>query len=92
LHDYDITASRPTEAEAKANHDLFFCSIGVELAYIQGNIYQQLYSGRAQSENGEIKAQRARVLADQMITLRQQLRVVGTADEYRRAWSLTFLV
>ena len=73
LQDYDITTSRPTFAEAQGNYDLFFCTVGVELAYIQGNIYEQLYSGRAQSESADVKAKRAHVLADRMISLNHQL-------------------
>ena len=77
LQDYDITASRPTLAEAQGNCDLFFCSIGVELAYLQGDVYEQLYSGRAQSGSVDVKAQCARVLADRMMCLRHQLLSVG---------------
>lgn len=76
LQDYDVTASRPTLAEALRDRSLFFCYIGVELAYLQGNVYEQLYSGRAQSESADVKAQRARVLADRMMRLRQQLLTV----------------
>ena len=73
LQDYDVTASRPTIAEAQGDCDLFFCSVGIELAYLQGDIYEQLYSGRAQSESADVKAQRARVLADRMMRLHRQL-------------------
>lgn len=73
LQGYDITASRPTIVEAQGDNDMFFCSIGVELAYLQGDVYKQLYSGRAQSENADVKAQCARVLADRMLCLRDEL-------------------
>ena len=81
LQDYDVTASRPTLVEAQGDRDLFFCSVGVELAYLQGYVYEQLYSGRAQSESANVKAQRARVLADRMIRLRHQLLSVGISRE-----------
>jgi hypothetical protein len=45
IQDYDITASRPSLAEVQGDCDMFLYYIGVELAYIQGDIYQQLYSG-----------------------------------------------
>ena len=77
LQDYDVTTSRPTLVEAQGNCDLLFCSVGVELAYLQGDVYEQLYSGRAQSESADVKSQRARVLADRMIRLRHQLLSVG---------------
>jgi len=77
LQDYDVTASRPTLVEAQGDRGLFMCSVGVELAYLQGAVYEQLYSGRAQSESANVKAQRARVLADRMIRLRHQLLSVG---------------
>ena len=80
LQDYDITTSRPTLEETQGDLDLFFCSVGVELAYLQGNVYEQLYSGRAQSESADVKAQRARVLADRMIRLRHQLLSVGVSQ------------
>ena len=73
LQNYDVTTTRITLAQVHGNHDLFFCSVGVELAYIQGDVYEQLYSGRAQSESANVKAQRARVLADRMIRLNHQL-------------------
>ena len=79
LQDYDVTASRPTLVEAHRDRDLFFCSIGVELAYLQGDVYEQLYSGRAQSESAGVKAQRAQVLADRMIRLHHQLLSVGVS-------------
>ncbi|MCJ1233243.1 hypothetical protein MMC14_001198 [Varicellaria rhodocarpa] len=81
LQDYDVTASRPTLAEAQGNRDLFFCSVGVELAYLQGDIYEQLYSGRAQSVSADVKAQCARVLADRMMCLRHQLLSFTTSDD-----------
>ncbi|KAK4994045.1 hypothetical protein LTR66_005842 [Elasticomyces elasticus] len=81
LQDYDVTASRPTLVEAQGDRALFSCSIGVELAYLQGDIYQQLYSGRAQCESADTKAQRARVLADRMLHLRHQLLSFGTSDD-----------
>lgn len=81
LQDYDVTASRPTPEEAQGDRDLFFCSVGVELAYLQGDIYEQLYSGRAQSESADVKAQRARVLADRMICLRHQLLSFEPSDD-----------
>ncbi len=81
LQDYDVTASRPTLVEAQGDRDLFFCSVNVELAYLQGDVYEQLYSGRAQSESADVKAQRARVLADRMIRLRHQLLSVGVSQK-----------
>ena len=81
LQDYDVTASRPTLVEAQGDLGLFFCSFGVELAYLQGDVYEQLYSGRAQSESADVKAQRARVLADRMIRLRPQLLSVGVSQK-----------
>lgn len=81
LQDYDVTASRPTLEEAQGDHGLLFCSVGAELAYLQGDIYEQLYSGRAQSESADVKAQRARVLADRMIRLRHQLLSVGVSQK-----------
>lgn len=81
LQDYDVTASRPTLLEAQGDRDLFFCSVGVELAYLQGDVYEQLYSGRAQAESADVKAQRARVLADRMIRLHHQLLSVGVPQK-----------
>ncbi|TKA64859.1 hypothetical protein B0A49_08003 [Cryomyces minteri] len=81
LQNYDVTASRPTLVEAQGDRGLFFCSVGVELAYLQGDVYEQLYSGRAQSESADVKAQRARVLADRMIRLRHQLLSFETSDD-----------
>ena len=81
LQDYDVTASRPTHVEAQEDPGLFFCSFGVELAFLQGDIYEQLYSGRAQSESADVKGQRARVLADRMIRLRHQLLSVGVSQK-----------
>jgi len=80
LQDYDVTASRCTLVEAQRDRGLFFCSVGVELAYVQGDVYEQLYSGRAQSESADVKAQRARILADRLISLRQQLLAVGVSQ------------
>lgn len=77
LQNYDVTASRPTLAEAQEDYGLFFCAVGVELAYLQGDVYEQLYSGRAQSESADVKAQRARGLADRTVRLRHQLLSVG---------------
>lgn len=82
LQDYDVTASRPTLVEAREDRGLFFCSVGVELAYLQGDVYEQLYSGRAQSESADVKAQRARVLADRMIRLRHELLFVGVSQKH----------
>jgi hypothetical protein len=81
LQDYDVTASRPTLVEAQGDRDLFFCFVGVELAYLQGDVYEQLYSGRAQSESADVKAQHARVLADRMIRLRHQLLSVSVSQK-----------
>lgn len=81
LQDYDVTASRSTLVEAQGDHGLLFCSVGVDLAYLQGDIYEQLYSGRAQSESADVKAQRAWVLADRMIRLRHQLLSVGVSQK-----------
>ncbi|KAI9801894.1 MAG: hypothetical protein M1833_002208 [Piccolia ochrophora] len=81
LQDYDITASRPTLDEAQGDYALFFCTVGVELAYVQGDVYEQLYSGRAQSESADVKAQRAGVLADRMLSLRHQLLSFDTSDD-----------
>lgn len=81
LQDYDITASRPTLVEAQGDRDLFFCSVGVELAYLQGDIYEQLYSGHAQAESTDVKAQHARVLADRMVRLHHQLLSVGVSQK-----------
>lgn len=81
LQDYDVTASRPTLVEAQGDRDLFFCSVGVETAYLQGDVYEQLYSGRAQSESADVKARRAWVLADGMIRLRQQLLSVRVSQK-----------
>ncbi len=78
LQDYDVTASRPTLVEAQGDHGLFFL---VELAFLQGDVYEQLYSGRAQSESADVKSQRARVLADRMIRLRHQLLSVGVSQK-----------
>lgn len=89
LQDYDVTASRSTLAEAQGDHGLLFCSVGVDLAYLQGDIYEQLYSGRAQSESADVKAQRARVLADRMIRLRHQLLSVSVPKEYDLSCWLT---
>lgn len=83
MQDYDVIAGRPTLVEAQGDHDLFFGSIGVELAHLQGDVYEQLYSGRAQSESADIKAQRARILADRMIRLRHQLLSVGVFQNLR---------
>jgi len=76
LQDYDVAASRPSIEEAQGDLDLFFCSFGVDLAYLQGDIYRVLYSCRAQSENLDTKAQNARILADRMVRLCQQLPLV----------------
>ena len=81
LQDYDVTTSRPTLAEAQGNYGLFFSSIGVDLAYIQGDVYEQLYSGRAQSESSNVRAHRARILADRMIHLRSQLLSVSVPQK-----------
>lgn len=79
LQDYDVTASRPTLVEAQGDRDLFFCFVAVELGYLQGDVYEQLYSGRAQSESAGVKAQHARVLADRTIRLRHQLLSVSVS-------------
>lgn len=71
-----MTASRPTFEETQGNLDMFFCSFGVDLGYLQGDIYRDLYSSRAQSESADVKAQKARVLADRMIRLQQKLLLV----------------
>lgn len=81
LQDSDITASRPTLTDAQGNCDLFFCSVGVELAHLQGDVYEQLYSGRAQFESADVKAQRARVLASRMIHLRDRVFSVGVSQK-----------
>ncbi|KAL8916800.1 MAG: hypothetical protein Q9208_008339 [Pyrenodesmia sp. 3 TL-2023] len=80
LQDYDVSASRPTLVEAQGDTDLFSCAVIVELAYLQGAIYEQLYSGRAQSESADVKAQRARVLADRIRRFRHQLLSVDPSD------------
>ena len=79
LQDYDVTASRPTLVQAQGDIDLFFCSAGVELAYLQGAVYEQLFSGRAQSESADVKAQRAQILADRTIRLRREILSVGVS-------------
>lgn len=81
LQNYDVTTSRPTLVEAQEDCGLFMCFIGVELAYLQGDVYEQLFSGLAQSESADVKAQRAQVLADRMIRVRQQLLSVGVSQE-----------
>ena len=83
LQDYDVTASRSTLAEAQGDHGLLFSSVGVDLAYLQGDVYEQLYSGRAQSGSADVKAQRARVLADRMLRLRHQLQSVNSPKKIR---------
>lgn len=83
LQDYDVTASRPTLIESQGDRGLFFCSFGVELAYLQGDTYEQLYSGRAQSESADVKAQHAQVLGDRIISLRHQLLSVGVSHKKR---------
>ena len=76
LQDYDVMASRPSLVESQKDRELFFCSVGVELAYLQGDVYKLLYSARAQSESTDIKADHARVLSDRMSSLRQQILLV----------------
>ena len=73
LQDYDVTASRPTLAEAHGTFELLFCAILVDLAYLQGDVYEQLFSGRALSQSADVKAQRAHKLADRTCRFRHQL-------------------
>ncbi|KAL8900767.1 MAG: hypothetical protein Q9207_005538 [Kuettlingeria erythrocarpa] len=77
LQDYDVTASRPGLVEGQGDLHLFFCAALVELAYLQGDVYKELYSGRAQSASTDIRAQRARILADRLGRFRHQLLSVG---------------
>lgn len=81
LQDYDVTASRPALGDSNVSQDLF-CSVGVELAYLQGDIYQKLYSGCAQRVSTNVKAQRARVLADRVVHLHRQLATVGVSSKH----------
>lgn len=77
LQDYDVTASRPNLVEAQGDRHLFSCAALIELAYLQGDVYKELYSGRAQSASTDIRAQRARILADRLGRFRHQLLSVG---------------
>lgn len=73
LQIYDVVASRPAVGEDGGDYGQFLCSVIVDLAYLQEDVYKQLYSGRAQSDSRNEKAQRARNLAERMIHLRTQL-------------------
>lgn len=73
LQNFDVTASRPTLIEAQGDFNLFFCSIGVEMAYVEGDIYEQLYSGLAQRESSDVKVERARILGNRMIDLHHKI-------------------
>ena len=81
LQNYDVTASRLTLVESQGDRSLYFCSVGAELAYLQGDVYEQLFSGLAQSESADLKAQRARVLADRMTRLHHQVLSVGVSQQ-----------
>ena len=73
LHDYDITASRPLFIEDRSNLVVLLCFVSAELAYLQGDVYKQLYSGQAQLETRSSKAQLAQALAVRTMSLRGEL-------------------
>lgn len=76
LQDSDVTTYRPTLDELPVTYDdygLFFSAIGSDLAFLQGDIYQQLFSARAQLESRQDLGVRAVKLAERVIFLQQQL-------------------
>lgn len=71
LPDHDITTARPRcpgDVDAPWGYGFLSWLDSIDL---QHEIYQQLYSGRAQAQPPEVKAQHAQVLAEKLIAIRQ---------------------
>jgi hypothetical protein len=78
--DFDITTSYPTIPNVAANSsfgDKFFslAFIWFDLAKIQSQIYERLYSAKGESEDPQTRSQTARRLAVELITLRKRCNV-----------------
>jgi hypothetical protein len=76
IQDYDISSARPSLADPtiqSSDYGVFLCVTSAELACPQGDVYQQLFSARAQFESHEILTQRVPVLAERALWLRRQL-------------------
>ncbi|KAH7242658.1 hypothetical protein BKA59DRAFT_457226 [Fusarium tricinctum] len=70
LPDHDITTARPRcpgDVDVPWGYGFLSWLDSIEL---QHEIYQQLYSGRAQAQPPEVKTQRAQVLAEKLIAMR----------------------
>lgn len=64
--------------------------MGVEIAFLEGDIYEQLFSGRAEAEPAKIKAQRALDLGDRMMKLQNQVSKACISKELDPIHMLTF--
>ena len=72
LSDVDITTGYPSPSSG-----LFysFNTIWLDLAKVQGQIYNDLYSARGRLESPEVRARMARVLASELKMLQEKSRV-----------------
>lgn len=80
IQEYDISTPRPLltgPTVQSGDYGVFLCATSAELACLQGDVYKQLFSARAQVESREILAQRVPILAERALWLRRQLASVG---------------
>lgn len=78
LSDHDITTTRPLcpgDIDASWGHGFISWLDSVNL---QHEIYQQLYSGRAQIQPREVKLQQAQALGGKLLAMRQAFVAVRT--------------
>ena len=69
FQDYDITTVRPScPGDLEAPWGAFYLR-WLDLARLQGEIYQQLFSGGARYTSTEVRAQRARILVQKLWTI-----------------------
>lgn len=80
LQSYDISVERPKiPEEMDISWGAMYC-LWIDYAEIQGDIYEQLYCVRAQSESIEVKVHHARCLAERMHKVRKDFDFVDSSD------------
>lgn len=82
IQDYDISVGRP---KATKGIDPMMCNLvttWIEFAETQGQVYEQLYSARAQREPTSVKAERAPVLAKSILNIKEKITTVSCLAEF----------
>jgi len=80
LQDYDIATSRPlllNSLHSYGDYGTFISAIGADLGFLEGDIYQQLFSARAETESRAILAIRVPALAERAMRLHYHLSAVS---------------